>query len=148
MNYMHEDFSLQIVPRTLSPNVKWLWREADPASSTQVQVVCCVVYQHSRIRLHCVNKENFTSLCMPLHVSSKSYGLRNKAKGIDQTRLIITSSVHCATAVENTACLPEWGNCANVWSQVLLYSLLRPRLFFSHTFSWPLTYTDEKVCRH
>jgi len=39
MNYVHEDFSLQIVPRTLSQNVKWLGPEADPASGTQVQVV-------------------------------------------------------------------------------------------------------------
>jgi len=56
MNYVHEeDFFLQIVPRTLSPNIKWLGREADPASSAQVQVKCL---------LRCIPTFSYTaSLC-------------------------------------------------------------------------------------
>jgi hypothetical protein len=41
MNYvLEEDFSLQIVPKTPSPNVKWLGREADhsPTTSAHIQV--------------------------------------------------------------------------------------------------------------
>jgi hypothetical protein len=44
---------------------------------------------------------------MPLHVSSKSFGSRNKAEGSYQTRLIIAASVHLTTAVESQACLDE-----------------------------------------
>jgi len=66
MNYvLEEDFSLQIVSRTLSPDVKWLGRDADhsPASSAQVQVKCL---------LRCIPTFSYTtSLCQQrkLHVT-------------------------------------------------------------------------------
>jgi hypothetical protein len=108
---MGKDFCLHIVPRTLSPDVKWLGREADhsPASSAQVQVKCLSAWCTNNLVYDFIVstvKTSHHSVHQCTFLVSPMVGLRNKAKGSDQTRLIITSSVHCKTTVDSQACLP------------------------------------------